>query len=154
MCGALASDKPKRYTFDLIGGLSVVVLLRPSEVPKLLSAIVFVPACLGLFVAAFRGVLFSSFFSSEFVVVVGGMWYSIYLLHYGVMVALTRFIGQELVLPGGLWLTTTLFLAVVVPASIAPCIAFFALVERPCMKRNWHRDLYSRLRAKLCLQGN
>jgi peptidoglycan/LPS O-acetylase OafA/YrhL len=153
MDGTLALHKKRHFALDLVGGLSVVTLLWPYEIPKLLAAIVFVPACLGLFLAAFRGVIFNAFFSSELIVVIGGMCYSIYLLHYGVMFALTRFIGQELVLPGGLWATTLVFLVVIVPASIGPCVAFFALVERPCMRRNWHRDLYASLRAKLGDRG-
>lgn len=153
MSGALDSNEPRRCAIDVIGALSVAVLLWPFEMPKVFSAIAFAPACLGLFVAAFRGVMFGTFFSSEFVVVIGGMCYSIYLLHYGAMIAMTRLVGQELVMPGGLWLTTLLFLIVIAPLSIAPCVAFFAIVEGPCMRRNWHRDLYARLRAKLYSRG-
>lgn len=153
MAGALDVRNKRRIVFDIVGALSVVALLWPYEMPKLFSAILFVPACLGLFIAAFRGVICGAFFSSELVVVLGGMCYSIYLLHYGFIFALTKFIGQDLVLPGGLWLTTLAFLAVIVPASIAPCIAFFTLVERPCMRRNWHRELFAAVRTRLYQRG-
>jgi peptidoglycan/LPS O-acetylase OafA/YrhL len=129
----------------------MMVLLWPTEMPKLACAIAFIPACIGLFVAAFRGVILGWFFSNEYVVVLGGMCYSIYLLHYAAMVFLAKSLGAYLVLPGPLWVTTLAFLGLLVPLSIAPCVVFFAFIERPCMNRDWHRRLGSRLWSRLRL---
>jgi peptidoglycan/LPS O-acetylase OafA/YrhL len=149
--GTLATDKPKRYVFDAIGIISMVALLWPADMSKLASALIFPPACIGLFVAAFRGVVLGWFFSNEYVVVLGGTCYSIYLLHYAVMVFLAKAFGASIVLPGPLWLTTFAFLGLLVPLSIAPCLVFFVLIERPCMNRDWHRRLGAQLKSRLRL---
>jgi peptidoglycan/LPS O-acetylase OafA/YrhL len=149
----LAPTKKRHAAFDVLGVLSVVVLLWPDDESKFVRAISFVPSCIGLFIAAFRGRLFNAFFRSTWVVLIGGMCYSIYLLHYGIMIAISAKLGPRLVVDGPLWLTSAIFLMTIAPLSVLPCIVFYLLVERPCMRRGWHREVAGRLRLLLGTAG-
>ena len=133
--------------FDLLGLIGIIGLLWPGELSKFLNALVFVPSCLALFLAAFRGVLLRSFFTNVWVVIIGGMCYSIYLLHYGIMILVTKEIGQFLVISNQEWFVTVIFLLIMVPVSVAPCVGFFLLVEKPCMKREWFPNLVAKFRS-------
>lgn len=139
------------FIFDLLGVVAMAALLYPGEQSKLQSAIVFVPSCLALFAAAFRGVYLHALFTNAWVVVFGGMCYSIYLLHYGFMIFISKAIGKFLVVSDQEWLVTVGFLVVIVPLSVTPCVAFFVFVEKPCMQRGWFGRLMERLRQKMSL---
>jgi peptidoglycan/LPS O-acetylase OafA/YrhL len=131
--------------FDLAGVIAMVALLWPGDQTKLQAALVFVPACLALFAAAFRGFYLHAFFTNAWVVVLGGMCYSIYLLHYGVMIFATKAIGKFLVVSDQESLVTFAFLVIIVPISVAPCVVFYLLIEKPCMQRGWYGRLLGRL---------
>ena len=132
--------------FDLAGVIAMAALLWPGDQTKLQAALVFVPACLALFAAAFRGLYLHAFFTNPWVVVFGGMCYSIYLLHYGFMIFATKAIGKFLVVSEQEWLVTVVFLMIIVPISVAPCIAFYLLVEKPCMQRGWYGRFVARVK--------
>jgi peptidoglycan/LPS O-acetylase OafA/YrhL len=71
---------------------------------------------------------------------IGGMCYSIYLLHFAVMERLfpyTQRIGL------GTSLTTAWLVQIVLllPLVLVVCAVYFALIERPCMSPTWPADL-------------
>jgi peptidoglycan/LPS O-acetylase OafA/YrhL len=131
--------------FDLAGVIAMGALLWPGDQTKLQAALVFVPASLALFAAAFRGSYLHAFFTNAWVVVLGGMCYSIYLLHYGIMIFATKAIGKFLVVSDQESLVTFAFLVIIVPISVAPCVVFYLLIEKPCMQRGWYGRLLARL---------
>lgn len=141
LSGAFDSPRGKGWTYDVIGVAAVVALLWPGEISRLSRTLMFPPACIALFASAFRGRAFNAFFTSPAVVVTGGMCYSIYLLHYGIMILAARVLGPSLLAVVGpanvAWATTLLFVTIV-PISILPCVLFFVAVEKPCMRRGWH----------------
>jgi peptidoglycan/LPS O-acetylase OafA/YrhL len=82
---------------------------------------------------------------NRWIATVGGMCYSIYLLHYPVLL----FIGHR---TAGLTRTVGIvpYLAfqflVTVPIVLVVSTGFFMLIERPCMDPRWPRHLVARLR--------
>lgn len=98
-----------------------------------------------LVMAALWGMLegsqFRKLLSRPWVSVIGGMCYTIYLIHLPIMEvasnATTR-IGVGLPYPVFYLLQCILILPVVLLASFA----FYGLVERPCMNKHWPHDLY------------
>lgn len=86
---------------------------------------------LAAYVSTFRGVVFRSLFRNGFVTAVGGMCYSIYLLHYVAIQPVLR-------VSASIWL----YLAVMLGLSSV----FFLRIERPCMHREWPRGLVARFR--------
>ncbi len=86
-------------------------------------------------------------FSRRPVVVVGGMCYSLYLLHLSVISQVGRLtVGLRLTddyLPNLL-----LQMLLMVPVVLGVGGLYFYLVEKPCMSRNWHVRLYRRLTGR------
>ncbi len=98
-----------------------------------------------LFVAAFRGTITKRVISNRWLATIGGMCYSIYLLHYPLIsfiAAHTLHIGAAF----GLTARLLVQLALLTPVILLVSAIYFALVERPCMDREWPRKLAARLR--------
>ncbi len=104
------------------------------------------PLLLVAYMAAFRGMLVNRFFTSPWIVVIGGMCYTIYLYH----VPLVALVRQPLfgdATPGYDWLNLVKF-AVVVVGVLAVSAAIFALSEKPFMRKDWPARLAAWLRAR------
>jgi len=119
--------------------------LSPATEPAL-TAFLFPAAVFFLYCAAFRGELTNRFFNNRWVSTVGGMCYTIYLLHnpaLGIILAQTRGLS-----PSGSYAANLLLqLVVVTPLLLLPCALFFLWVEKPCMRRDWPRRLLGRMAA-------
>ena len=81
------------------------------------------------FCAAFRGPIFSSFLANKYIPTTGGMAYSIYLLHFPVMASLARHAP----------LNIGVFTIILVGVSVLVGLAYFIVIERPCMEPDWPR---------------
>lgn len=100
-----------------------------------------------LMLSAFRGRIMSQLLSFRWITNIGGMCYSIYLLHFRLISLVDHFtkpmhIGKSFV--GYLSLQALL----VIPPVLAVCTVYFLLVERPCMARNWPQTLRDKLRSR------
>lgn len=112
-------------------GSGVTWLTTEAALPWL-----FFVACLG----AFRGVVLNAFLRLPLVTTVGGMCYSIYLLH-NVFLNNTLFLTKDLAPTGVYALDFALQALIMVPLVVATSAVFFVLVERPCMDRTWPQRL-------------
>lgn len=95
-----------------------------------------------LYCAAFRGRWMNRLICNRWITAVGGMCYSIYLIHYEVISALGRFtkaLGAHLPNPVYLMLQFVLVGAMIVII----CGVYFVLLEKPCMKRDWPQRLWN-----------
>ena len=95
-----------------------------------------------LYISAFRGRISSAVFGNRVITDIGGMCYSIYLFHSLILYGVKHFtaplhIGQNF------WLYFGLQAALSLPIVLLLCGAFFLLIERPCMDRDWPRKLWS-----------
>ena len=98
---------------------------------------------LPLFIAVFRGTFTSRALGNRWIATIGGMTYSIYLVHAPVIDLLGR--GTT-----GLFTTytsATIFLQSIplAPAVLGAGLLFYVLVERPCMNPRWPAELRRRL---------
>ena len=124
LCGWGAWFIPKQFAFE----------------HHLVSVAVVVAICLG----AIRGRLMTHLLSSPFVWATGGMCYTIYLLHYP-LVHLTLpwtagiDFGESFSKAFGLQLLLQL------PVVWLVCAAFYLLIEKPCMDKDWPAKLRARL---------
>lgn len=94
-----------------------------------------------LFTAAFRGRLTSSLLSSPYISVIGGMCYSIYLLHAQIIGFFVRFISKGKTLGLGFWFDFSALALCLVPVILAASAMFFFFIERPCMYADWPQRL-------------
>jgi peptidoglycan/LPS O-acetylase OafA/YrhL len=98
-----------------------------------------------LYCAAFRGRCANWILSRPWITAIGGMCYSIYLIHYEVISAGGRFtksIGEGL--PNPIYLLIQFVLVGV--SIIVVCGLYFLALEKPCMKRDWTQRLWQRTR--------
>jgi len=127
--------------FDWITAISLVVLFSTWTWGKDLSwKFFFLAALFGTFYSSFRSVAVNKFLRNPWVTAIGGMCYTIYLLHLAFAEAFVM-VWHKL-LPG-LSYGTSLVLGLIVflPALFVVSSIFFVLIEKPCMDPNWPRKL-------------
>lgn len=98
-----------------------------------------------LYMAAFRGPIMRRVLSSPWLVTIGGMCYSIYLLHHPILMLLSARLAP--LVPRGSFESRLFVYAGLLVPTLLVCAAFFVLVERPCMNPAWPRELASRWRG-------
>ncbi|MBM3442951.1 MAG: acyltransferase [Bacteroidetes bacterium] len=139
----------RHLAFDLMGIFSWWLMFRfykPQFHPEYnayfnLSIFLF-------FIAVFKGHLFNTFFTWQPVYTIGGMCYSIYLLHYAffiVVIPLTAEWTQTLPYHLGLLLQSLLLL----PVMLIGASIFYMLIEKPCMDKHWPDKVRAWLNARL-----
>jgi peptidoglycan/LPS O-acetylase OafA/YrhL len=99
-----------------------------------------------LYCAAFRGSWSRRIFSNRCIVAIGGMCYSIYLIHYDVISAVGR-LTKGIAEGSAYWLYLLVQLVLIGASILVVCGFYFVLLEKPCMRRDWPR------RVRNYLQG-
>ena len=158
-------NKPQKgsWAWDLAGlaGLAGIVPQGAGGNAELWRIALFLPSMVLIFIAAFRGRAVQAFFSNRWVATIGGMCYSIYLLHYAVLFAslavavkvldklAPRFGENWFVLGRGSehapLLNFLLWCVILLPVVLVVSSVFFVLIERPCMVKDWPQRLLARL---------
>lgn len=155
LCGFLIADiyvtdwkgAPARTRgWDLVTLLGWPMLvhlwMRGTPNPELFIALAFLLVCAG-----FRGTLTSRVLGTPAIATIGGMCYSIYLLHF----PLISILGRHTIRVGARsapWIHLLIQTAIIVPPVLLLCAVYFALIERPCMERDWPQRLGAWLRGK------
>ena len=76
------------------------------------------------------------------------MCYSLYLFHFLVISTVAR-ISKPWHVGNNFWIYFALQGCVILPAVLLFCGAYYLVVERPCMDKDWPRKLMHRLRVWL-----
>ncbi len=133
---------PRRTLYwDLIA-LAGWPLLFIALQSKMLTHWLFPALVFTLYCAVFRGRWINRLFCNPWITAVGGMCYSIYLIHYEVISAVgrvTKSLGAHLPNPAYLALQFTL----VGFAIVIICGVYFVILEKPCMRRDWPQRLWN-----------
>jgi peptidoglycan/LPS O-acetylase OafA/YrhL len=133
-CTGAGSRRLRAWILDMVGIGCLLVMLLAPETPVLLVLLPWVLG--GIFLAGLRGGAFKSFLRRPSISVLGGMCYSLYLLHNPLLsFVTTKVIANGMSLPRAyLWLTVA-----GMPFVLAAGTAYYILIERPCMVPNWPR---------------
>ncbi len=138
-------DKMKsRWAWDAAGILALVAIFWPDKTTFWPHALM--PLPIGAFcLATMRSYVLRRILGNAWVAVIGGMCYSIYLLHFTFLAAVMK-ITWHLARPsaGFLFNYVEQVILVGVPTLIL-CAIFFLLVERPCMDPDWPSMLWRAL---------
>lgn len=121
-----------------LGGWPLVWLLTPAWSHVVLPFVIVV-----LYLAAFRGTVCTAIFSHPIVTDIGGMCYSLYLFHFLIISGVSR-VSKPVHIGPNFWAYYFLQAVLVLPFMLLFCGAFFLLVERPCMDKDWPRKLRNR----------
>ncbi len=140
----LRKGGPMWQVLGFAGWLALLPLLRyPFFATYLLPA-----AFLPLFLAVFQSRFCNRLWTLSWVTTIGGMCYSIYLLHFSLISAVGR-ATTYLALTSNYAVNLILQVVVVGVPVVAVSAVYFWLVEKPCMRKDWPAQL---LRA-LCHLG-
>ena len=124
-------------TWDALAIASLVgLLLGKFWIPKSVHVAITATAALLFVAGCLQGVLLRRLLSFPLIAVIGGMCYSIYLVHLPILegvAGVTVKYGRGLPYPLFLSVQLVLLLSVVLGCSWM----FFRLIERPCMQRDW-----------------
>lgn len=104
------------------------------------------PVIFLLYVSAFRGNLSRRIVSNPFLTTIGGMCYSIYLIHLQLIAVGSRF-AVKLQTGNSYALDFLIHCLIMLPLILIVSSIFYLLIEKPCMKRDWHKNLFARLRS-------
>jgi peptidoglycan/LPS O-acetylase OafA/YrhL len=135
--GGLVPHKIPRAVWDLgfVTAIAILYIIDKHD-DSMFAAAAQVSCYLVLFLAAFEGMLFRSFLSLPWIFTIGGMCYTIYLIHLPILLVLTGVVmqasGVVRFLPGLL-----ICLVVILPILFGVSVAFFLLIEKPCMNPHW-----------------
>ena len=133
----------KTYLFDVLGIAALMIIsdfwqlvkIWPSKgIEDLSDAFLIV---LVLF-SAFKGKIFNWFFTNSWIVVIGGMCYSIYLLHYALIFIIGE-IWKKIGVQIGLdfWPNYLSFLLINAVIILGVSMVFFYFFEKPFMHKDW-----------------
>jgi peptidoglycan/LPS O-acetylase OafA/YrhL len=141
------SSAPKqRRSWDVVSFLGWPALFAIAAWDQPAVTALCFPATAGLvFWAAFRGPVTRAILTNRWVTTIGGMCYSIYLIHYPLMVWLGRAVRP--LLGGSFALNVVILVLILVPVVLLTSTILFAFVERPCMDPDWFTRLIRRARG-------
>ena len=144
--GMTPRSRPDQYLWDgiwMAGWLGVLVSLwRPGL--ALLTLPLLFPL---IMVATFRAGVCRKLLSMPLVTAIGGMCYSIYLVHFQLISLLGR-ITKDLPFSNVFWINLLIQGVVVGLPVLLLSSLFFICVEKPCMNKNWPQELAGRWRAR------
>jgi len=90
-----------------------------------------------LFISGFRAPILNKFFKNQFISSIGGMCYSIYLLHYSMIYILFALFAKFMVISSyGMMFLLFSFTLVIIIVAVA---MFYLLFEKPFMKPGWYK---------------
>ncbi len=141
-----------RRSWDAIGAIAwMIVFIGPPLVlgdrALWMYQLVILPILFAFAICAtFRGPILRTILTRRWIALIGGMCYSVYLLHTPLMAVLaphTRSLG------GQAYGTVNVLVQFAVLGTFALLVSaiFFAFVERPCMEPAWPARLGARIRA-------
>lgn len=139
-------ERPARRSWDAVSLLGWPLLLLVL-IDDRLAWLVFPWAICLLCVAFFRGVLLRRFLTARLVTCLGGMCYTIYLVHFKIVWWLGPWLQHRLLASasyGWCLLGQCLLTGV---AVLACSVLFFLLIEKPCMYPDWPERLARTVRS-------
>ena len=139
-------QRPERHWKWDVAAVVVVALLLLSSQSLSLSHFVLPWLALALYISTFRSIYFNAVLTNPWLTTIGGMCYSIYLLHFAVISLVYRH-TQSLMITHLFWLNLLLQFLIVGTATLAISAIFFIGIEKPCMQKNWPVHLLMRLNS-------
>ncbi len=92
--------------------------------------------CFAAYLGVFRGLVFNALLTYRWITTIGGMCYSIYLLH-NVILNNVLWTTKSLAPTASYSVNFAIQTVIMVPLILIVSAVFFVLVERPCMDKNW-----------------
>jgi peptidoglycan/LPS O-acetylase OafA/YrhL len=147
----------RNFAWDIVCALGWTFLVSLWLMPELaplparylqgdsfVAALLFPPLTLLVYIAAFRGRISNWIFTRPAITIIGGMCYTIYLLH-NTLISAAVDLTRDIAPTGSFEANFLVQCLIVVPVVLALCAVYFLLIEKPCMQRDWPKRLYGRI---------
>lgn len=137
------------WMYDILGFIATIGLFyfyKPQY--EIIEQIFFNLSIFLVMITAFKGKLFNWFYTRPLIYIIGGMCYSIYLIHYAFVHLSVKF-TKSLVVDSWTYsqnLVIHVFVNVVLILLVS-CV-FFVLIEKPTMDKNWPSNISKILKGK------
>jgi peptidoglycan/LPS O-acetylase OafA/YrhL len=141
--------KTDNFLFSSVSAIIIVLIFTNDYINSSIFYKVFfhfIVAILYLIVIRYDALKF--FLQNRFVCVIGGACYSIYLLHYQIISFIGNFLMRHKFFGNNL-LNEGFAIAIFLIGVLIISMAFFKLIERPCMERNWHKQVLKKFAYKM-----
>jgi peptidoglycan/LPS O-acetylase OafA/YrhL len=139
--------RKKSLIWDIIGigaFLALFVFYKPQS--GFVNQVAFNGAIFILFLAVFKGTVHNWFYTRPLIYLIGGMCYTVYLLHlafFGLVVKITpKLLLFDTYSSNFYFHFIISFILLTLISSV-----FFVLIEKPCMDKEWPKKLWKRLGA-------
>ena len=132
-------NNARKSTWLDIAAIACLFIMAYTWTTEYWKNLVFATSLFVIFVAAFQGNLFRKFLSTPWVAIIGGMCYTIYLVHLPLMELLI--LGTKNIRLTNYYMVNMIVqMLIIVPIIlIFSSIAFYYL-EKPFMKKDWFQD--------------
>jgi sodium--glutamate symport carrier gltS len=132
------NQKPRKrkndYSYDLIGVIAMSILPYAKQF-KLL--VLFLPWIIPtLYWCVFSGILLRKIFSSKMIRTIGGMCYSIYLIHNPI-ISIIGGLSTQFHLTNYYSLNLLIQTMIILPVIAIASLIYFIIIEKPCMNKDW-----------------
>jgi peptidoglycan/LPS O-acetylase OafA/YrhL len=138
--------KAKNYVFDLVG-IVAIALSYYTWSEGFIGTLFFSTELFVLFICVFKGYLLSTFFSFRFTTIVGGMCYTMYLIHLPIA-ELYGIVSKKLIFVHYYDINLLIHFVIYFTIVLLATAFFFVLIEKPCMEKDWPKKTLDFLRAK------
>lgn len=130
------------HSGDIPGAMAMVGFIGTNiAFPGLVSDLANPWLMAALFYSAIRGTVHSKVLTWRWIPIIGGMCYSIYLLHARVIALVVHGALAKLPLFGSFAADYAVVFGIAVPLVLLVSTMFYLAIEKPCMKPDWPRDL-------------
>jgi len=152
--GKLVPDN-KKYSYDIIVLfiLPIMVVVCNNNYGYYYALGIMPVLLIVVFVCAFRGRIFNYLLTRNWVVIIGGACYSIYLLH-GRLISIPIELLKHYVHTGSYALDLLVLFVIIAPITVVGSLVFYMLIERPCMDKNWPSKLLAYIQRKITFLKN
>lgn len=137
----------KNYAFDLIGLISIPVLMF-TWTEEMGKSIIFTAALIALFTGFLKGKVFNQFLTKPWIAIIGGMCYTIYLTHLPLLELTYSLIGK-IGYSSSYWLQLTISLSIAIPLVLLSSMIFYKCIEQPFMSQDKLKSLMNTWREKI-----
>ncbi len=136
-----------QYTWDVLG-LAGLALMPFTWSDEFFKELLFALGLVLFFVGAFRGRLLSRWLGNRWIAVIGGMCYTIYLIHLPLLELLTRQTAGWIISDQYFW-QLLWQLVLIGPVVVVVSAVAFVLTEKPFMNPDWPAQFSAFIRAAL-----
>ena len=138
-------NRTKNYYWDLACTISICgIYLFAWTYNHPLKYLLFLASIFIFFVSVFKSIFWNRFFTSKLITTIGGMCYSLYLLHYPLIVFLLPYTLKIQLFDDLIW-NLPVQMIILIPLIIVITGLFFITIERPCMRKDWPKQLYTKI---------